>query len=164
MMDIAKMELAIADFLHAAGVRLDITEEHLLNTPRRVAMAYAELLTPPEFKFTTFSNGEKYDEIVLQTDIRFTSLCAHHLLAFSGVAHVGYIPHLQYVGLSKLSRTVDFFAHQLQIQERMTKQIGQFLEDKLQPLGVIVILVASHSCMGIRGARQPDALTKTSFI
>jgi len=161
-MDLGRMQDAITNFLQAAGV--DLTEEHLRDTPRRVTHAYAELLTPPKFQFTTFANGEKYDEIVLQSGIRFTSLCAHHLLAFSGIAHVAYIPHTKYVGLSKLARTVEYFSRRLQVQERLTKQIGQFLEEELQPLGVAVVISAHHSCMGVRGVRQPDAVTKTSYI
>jgi GTP cyclohydrolase I len=157
-----EMADAIRDFLLAAGQ--DTESEHLRDTPNRVARAYQELLTPPEFNFTVFPNTEKYDQVVLQTGIRFTSLCAHHLLSFSGVAHVAYIPHTHYVGLSKLARCVEYFSHRLQIQESLTSQIGNFLNEKLSPMGVAVIVTATHSCMGIRGVKQPQAATTTSYI
>lgn len=161
-MDHTDMASAMYSFLEAAGQ--DMNDEHLRDTPARVARAYQELLTPEEFNFTTFDNGEDYDQMVLQTGIRFTSLCAHHLLSFSGVAHVAYIPHTQYVGLSKLARCVEYFSRRLQIQERLTSQVGNFLQEKLSPMGVAVIITATHSCMSIRGAKQPDAATTTSYI
>jgi GTP cyclohydrolase IA len=146
------------------GMGYDVENEHLQDTARRVTDAYKELLVPEPFNFTVFDNEEGYDEIILQTGVRFVSLCAHHLLSFAGRVSVAYIPGSRYVGLSKLARVVDHFSRDLQIQERLTQQIGMFLVEQLEPVGVGVVVTANHSCMGIRGAKQPDAMTTTSFM
>ena len=119
-------EQAAADFLTALGVDLD--DESRRDTPRRMAAMYAELLTPADFHATTFPNDGGYDELVVARDIPFHSLCEHHLLPFSGVAHVGYIPGERIVGLSKLARVVDHFARALQVQERLTTQVAGWLQ------------------------------------
>ena len=161
-MDRASLERATTDLLTALGV--DLRDESLLETPRRMAAAYAELLSPEPFDATTFPNDDGYDELVVVRDIRFHSLCEHHLLPFTGVAHVGYIPGDRIVGLSKLARVVDHFARDLQVQERLTTQIAAWLDEKLTPRGVGVVIAAEHMCMGSRGASKPDARTVTSAL
>ena len=156
---------AAGDFLRGLGIDPDDpAHPDLAETPRRLAQAYAELLDVPEFDFTTFANTEGYDELVLVREIPFQSVCEHHLLPFTGVAHVGYLPHGRIVGLSKLARTVDHFARRPQTQERLTMQIGNLLEDQLSPRGVGVLLVAEHTCMTLRGARAPGSATTTSSL
>src|SRR6184192_579398 len=139
-------------------------KEHIVDTPKRVAAMYAELLTPPEFVFTVFPNRKKYDQVVLADGIRFYSLCAHHLLPFFGMASVAYIPGKTYVGLSKLARTVHFFARRLQVQEDMTQQIGDFIHGQLDPLGVAVIVRGRHLCMEMRGVEASGTVTTTSYL
>ena len=138
--------------------------EHLAETPRRVAEAFAELLTPEPFDLTTFPNDEGYDELVLVRDIPFRSLCEHHLLPFHGVAHVGYLPAERILGLSKLARVVDRFAADLQTQERLTMQIAGWLDQHLRPKGVGVVIEADHMCMSLRGVRASGARTLTSAM
>ena len=152
---------AAADLLRALGA--DVASEDLQETPRRVADAYAELLTPQPFRATTFPN-EGYDELVVARAIPFHSLCMHHLLPFHGVAHVGYLPGERVIGLSKLGRVVELFSRDLQIQERLTTQIAGWLEDELQPRGVGVVLEAEHLCMSLRGVHKPGARTVTSAL
>jgi len=113
---------------------------------------------------TTFPNDEGYDELVLARDIPFTSLCEHHALPFSGIAHVGYLPSDRIVGLSKLARVVEHYARRLQVQERLTVQIADLLQDALDPRGVGVVLDAEHSCMSLRGARVVGTRTVTSAL
>jgi GTP cyclohydrolase I len=125
---------------------------------------YAELLTPADFHATTFPNDGGYDELVVARDIPFHSLCEHHLLPFSGVAHVGYIPGERIVGLSKLARVVELYARDLQVQERLTGQIASWLDEHLAPVGVGVVLEADHSCMSLRGVRKPGSRTITSAL
>lgn len=160
--DPVRAELAAADLLAALGV--DLSAEDVADTPRRVARMYAELLTPRPFNPTTFANDAGYDEMVLVRDIRFTSLCAHHLLPFSGIAHVGYLPGERIVGLSKLARIVSHFSHRLQVQERLTKQVADWLNEELQPRGVGVVLRAEHQCMTIRGIQAVGSTTVTSTM
>jgi len=159
--DLAAAERAAADLLTALGAD---ASDHLHETPRRVAGAYAELLTPVAFNATTFPNDEGYDELVLVRDIPFQSLCAHHLLPFHGRAQVAYLPGERIIGLSKLGRVVDLFARDLQVQERLTVQVADWLEEKLRPRGVGVIIEAEHLCMSLRGVQKPGALTVTSAL
>jgi GTP cyclohydrolase IA len=161
-MDYERMEAAVADLLIALGV--DLTDESLRDTPRRVAAAYAELLTPLPFEATTFPNDEGYDEFVVARNIPFHSLCEHHLLPFHGVAHVAYLPGERIVGLSKLGRVVESFARRLQVQERMTVQIADWVEEYLEPRGVGVVLEAEHLCMSLRGVQKPGTMTVTSAL
>ena len=147
--NVKRAEAAVAELLTALG--RDVTNEHLADTPRRVAASLLELLTPREFTMTTFPNDEEYSELVLVRDIPFHSLCEHHLLPFRGVAHVGYVPGDRLVGLSKLARVVELFARDLQVQERLTKQIADYLQEKLNARGVGVVLEAEHLCMSMRG-------------
>src|SRR6478735_11452542 len=160
--DPARAQRAARELLLALGA--DLTDESLRETPRRMAEAYAELLTPRPFTATTFPNDEGYDELVVARDIRFHSLCEHHLLPFHGVAHVGYLPGERIVGLSKLGRVVDSFARRLQVQERMTVQIADWVEEFLQPRGVGVVLEAEHLCMSLRGVQKPGTVTVTSAL
>jgi GTP cyclohydrolase I len=160
--DYERMESAVTDLLEALGV--DLTDESLRDTPRRVAAAFSELLTPLPFEPTTFPNNEGYDELVVARSIPFHSLCEHHLLPFHGVAHVAYLPGERIVGLSKLGRVVESFARRLQVQERMTVQIADWVEEFLQPRGVGVVLEAEHLCMSLRGVQKPGTVTVTSAL
>jgi GTP cyclohydrolase I len=121
-------------------------------------------LTPREFNLTTFPNDEQYDELVLAREIPFTSICEHHLLPFSGTAAVGYLPGQRILGLSKLARVVEKFARRPQVQERMTKQVANWLDDHLDPRGVGVVLSAEHSCMTVRGVQARGSSTVTSAL
>jgi GTP cyclohydrolase I len=161
-LDQAAIERAARDLLEALGA--DLSDESLSETPRRMAAAYAELLTPEPFNATTFANDGHYDELVLVRDIPFHSLCEHHLLPFVGVAHVGYIPGDRIIGLSKLARVVDHFARNLQVQERLTTQVADWFERELSPKGVGVVLEAEHTCMSLRGAAKPGTRTVTSAL
>ena len=160
--DLPAAERAIADLLKALG--RDPHSVHLADTPRRVAHAYAEMLTPREFALTTFPNDEGYDELVLARDIPVQSFCEHHMLPFQGVAHVGYLPGERILGLSKLARVVELFARDLQVQERLTKQVADWLQDQLAPKGVGVVIEAEHLCMSLRGVRAAGSRTVTSAL
>jgi len=160
--DVVAAELAAADLLRALG--MDPIEAAFTDTPRRIVQAYAELLTPREFTLTTFPNDEGYDELVIVRDIPFTSICEHHLLPFTGVAAVGYLPGQRILGLSKLARVVELFARRPQLQERMTKQIPTWLDTQLAPRGVGVVLRAEHSCMTLRGVAAQGSSTVTSTL
>ncbi len=155
-------ERAVADLLAALGQ--DPSSPHLADTPRRVANAYAELLTPRDFNLTTFPNDEGYDELVLARDIPVQSLCQHHLLPFHGVAYVGYLPGQRILGLSKLARVVEMFSRDLQVQERLTKQVADWLAAHLAPKGVGVVVEAEHMCMSLRGVRATGSRTVTSAL
>jgi GTP cyclohydrolase I len=144
-LDQEAVERAARDLLEALGA--DLADESLSETPRRMAAAYAELLTPEPFHATTFPNDGHYDELVLVRDIPFHSLCEHHLLPFIGVAHVGYIPGERIVGL-----------------ERLTTQVADWFERELSPKGVGVVLEAEHTCMSLRGAAKPGTRTVTSAL
>ena len=160
--DLPKVQDAAAAMLQALGY--DLNDESLGETPARVARMYEELLTAKPFESTTFPNDGEYDELVVVRDIPFHALCEHHLLPFTGVAHVGYIPGPRIVGLSKLARVVDLFSRDLQVQERMTAQVANWVEETLQPRGVGVVLEAEHLCMTVRGVRAPGSRTTTSSV
>jgi GTP cyclohydrolase I len=160
--DLARAELAVEELLAALGQ--DTSDEHTRDTPRRVAAAYAEMLTPRSFNLTTFPNDEAYDELVLARDIPFHSLCQHHMLPFKGIAHVGYLPGERILGLSKLARVVELFARGLQVQERLTKQVADWLQDQLAPKGVGVVMEAEHLCMSLRGVQAAGSRTITSAL
>jgi GTP cyclohydrolase I len=160
--DLVRAERAVAELLAALGQ--DPSSEQLLDTPRRVAASYAELLTPAPFALTTFPNDEGYDELVLARAIPFASLCQYHLLPFTGVAHIGYLPADRILGLSKLARVVERFARRLQLQERLTTQVADWLQDQLVPKGVGVVLEAEHLCMSLRSVRAAGARTVTSTL
>jgi GTP cyclohydrolase I len=160
--DLVEAERAARELLVALGANLEL--DGLRDTPRRMAAAYAELLTPEPFNLTTFPNEERYDELVLVRDIPFESLCMHHLLPFHGVAHIAYLPAERILGLSKLARVVEHFSRDLQLQERLTTQVAAWLQEQLRPKGVGVVLEAEHLCMSLRGVQKPGALTVTSAL
>jgi GTP cyclohydrolase IA len=160
--DLDAAERAAADFLTALGIDLD--REARRATPARMARAYAELLAAYPFRLTTFPNDEGYDELVLARAIPFRTLCEHHMLLFSGVAHVGYLPGERILGLSKLARLVEHFAARPQTQERLTMQVAKCLDTNLRPRGAGVVLEAEHTCMTQRGIRALGATTVTSAL
>jgi GTP cyclohydrolase IA len=155
-------EQAVAQLLTALGE--DVTAESLRGTPARVVRAMEEMLRPRTFDLTTFPNDECYDELVVVRDIAFSSLCEHHLLPFTGMAHVAYSPSARILGISKLARVVELFARRLQVQERLTTQIAGWLNEHLEPNGVGVVLEAEHQCMALRGVRSPGSRTVTSAV
>ncbi len=163
--DKARIEKAVKEILLAIGE--DVTREGLVDTPKRVANMYAELLdgmyTDPKRHAKPIFD-EDYDEIVLLRDIPFYSVCEHHMVPFIGHAHVAYLPKGTVMGVSKLARIVDNFAHRLQVQERLTNQIADFIMNNAKPQGVAVVLEASHSCLTIRGAKKPGSVMVTSAI
>src|SRR5215213_8299932 len=163
--DLPRIEKAVREILLAVGENPE--REGLLKTPNRVARAYAELMAglqdePRRHLKTVFR--ERYDEVVLLRDIEFHSLCEHHLLPFTGRAHVAYLPDGKVVGLSKLARLVEGFARRPQVQERLTTQIADALMEELNPIGAACIIEATHTCMTIRGAKKPGAIMVTSAL
>jgi GTP cyclohydrolase I len=160
--DLAAAEQAAAAFLIALGVDLDT--ESLAATPARMARAYAEMFSPRPFELTTFPNDAKYDELIIARSLPVQSVCEHHLLPFMGVAHVGYLPGERILGLSKLARVVELFARRPQVQERLTQQVADWLQDQLAPRGVGVVVEAEHLCMTVRGVQAPGATTVTSAL
>jgi GTP cyclohydrolase I len=149
-------------------LNLDLEDPNFEETPERVAKMYLELFhglfEGSEPKVTTFPNEEGYHHMVIERDIPFYSMCAHHFIPFYGHAHVAYIPAGRIVGLSKLARIVDFYACRPQLQERLTEQVASFLWSKLEPMGVMVVVEARHLCVEMRGVKKPGALTTTSAL
>ena len=163
--DIARIERAVREILEAVGE--DPNREGLLDTPARVARMYEELLggmreSPEAHIQKVFT--EDYNEIVLLRDIPFFSMCEHHMMPFIGSANVAYLPAGKVLGVSKLARIVECFAKRLQVQERLTMQIADFLMENTKPQGVAVVLEASHSCMTIRGIKKPGSMMVTSAL
>ena len=163
--DHEKMKIAVRMILEAVGE--DPDRDGLVETPRRVAKMYAEMfeglrLNPARHLDVTFT--ETYDEMVLVRDITFTSMCEHHLLPFTGVAHVAYLPEGKVTGLSKIARVVDEVARRPQVQERMTQTIANLISTRLNTSGVGVVVSAEHSCMAIRGVKKTGSLTITSAL
>ena len=154
---------AILDLL-----RLDRNDPNLRETPVRVAKMYLEMfhgiVEGAEPNITTFPNEENYSSMVMERDIPFYSMCAHHLVPFYGHAHIAYIPKRRIVGLSKLPRILEFYAKRPQIQERLTEQVADYLWGALAPLGAMVVVEARHLCVEMRGVKKPGALTVTSAI
>jgi GTP cyclohydrolase I len=160
--DLVAAQAAAAALLAALGV--DVRSESLAETPARMARALDEMLTPRDFDVTTFRNDEGYEQLVIEREIGFRSLCEHHFLPFVGHAYVGYLPGERILGLSKLARVVELFAHRPQVQERLTQQVANWMNDSLEPKGVGVVLVAEHMCMTLRGARATGSMTITSAL
>lgn len=164
--DVAEVETAVIRILRAIGE--DPDREGLKNTPTRVARMYAELLSgyyvDPQEVVNDAIFDVQYDEMVLVRDIEFYSLCEHHMLPFLGRVHVAYIPDGKVLGLSKIPRIVDLYACRLQVQERMTRQIANFIRDLLHPQGVGVVVEALHLCMSMRGVKKHDARMTTSAM
>lgn len=165
-MDKERIQNAVREILIAVGENPD--REGLLETPKRVANMYEEIfagLTEDPKQHIKLFNEQSNDEMVIVKDIPFYSMCEHHLLPFFGKAHIGYIPSdNKIIGLSKLARIVDNFAKKPQVQERLTSDIADFLNDNLQPKGVAVIMEAEHMCMTMRGARAAGSKTQTSAL
>jgi GTP cyclohydrolase I len=161
---------AIADHVRRVIeiLNLDLSDPNLTGTPERVAKMYLEmfggLAEGAEPNITFFPNDEHYTAMVIEKDIPFYSLCAHHFIPFYGHAHVAYVPKDQIVGLSKLPRIVEFYARRPQLQERLTEQVAGFLAEKLCPQGVMVVVEARHLCVEMRGVKKSGALTVTSAI
>jgi GTP cyclohydrolase I len=160
--DLAVAAEAARRFLEAIGVDCDKPET--LDSPLRMARAYAEMLSPRPFDLTTFPNDEGYDEMVVVKSIPVQSVCEHHLLPFVGVAHVAYVPGKEILGLSKFARVVDHLARRPQVQERLTQQIATHLDERLAPRGVGVVVEAEHTCMTLRGVAAKGTLTRTSAV
>ncbi|MFJ6602145.1 GTP cyclohydrolase I FolE [Streptomyces lydicus] len=160
--DLVAAERAAGQFLQALGI--STASESLHGTPGRMARAYAELFSPRPFDLTTFPNDEGYDELVLARSIPVRSVCEHHLLPFVGTAHVGYLPGRRILGLSKLARVVEHFACRPQVQERLTKQVADWLQTQLEPKGVGVVIEAEHTCMTLRGVQATGSSTLTSTL
>ncbi|UKA77114.1 GTP cyclohydrolase I [Arthrobacter sp. FW306-07-I] len=158
--DLEGVRAAVADLLVALG--RDLSDPHLADTPRRVAQAFDELLTPRPTSWTTFPNSDGYTELVILRDIPFHSLCEHHLLPFRGVAHIGYLPGSRLIGLSKLARGLEMFARDLQVQERLTVQTAEWLMETLDARGAGVVLEAEHLCMSLRGVQAAGTTTTTT--
>jgi GTP cyclohydrolase IA len=165
--DVQRVKAAVRELLAAIGE--DPTREGLLATPSRVAAMYEELfsgLADDPCRHLTVTFGAEHDEMVMVRDIPFASLCEHHFVPFIGKTHVAYIPAEdgRVTGLSKLARVVEGFARRLQVQERMTTQIADAIEEALQPRGVLVVVEAEHLCMTMRGVKKPGTLTITSSV
>ena len=164
--DLDKIERGVRLILE--GVGEDPERPGLKRTPRRVAEMYAELtagMREDPHAHVHPLPGDKHDEMVIVKDIHFASVCEHHLAPFVGKAHIAYIPRQgRIVGLSKLARLVDSFARRLQVQERLTSEIADTLQDGLEPVGVMVVMEAEHTCMTVRGVKKPGATTVTSAI
>ena len=163
----AEAEYAVKDLLWFIGE--NPAREGLLDTPKRVVKAWREMTVgysvDPKTVLGTHFDGDGYDQMVICKGIEFTSACEHHMLPFTGIAHVAYIPRKRVVGLSKMARLVDCFARRLQIQERMTQQIARTMQDVLKPLGVAVMVEAKHSCMSCRGvSKQQSSMVTTCLL
>ncbi len=162
---VERVAAAFRGFLQSIG--LDLRDPNLVATPERVARAYREMLgglRSPEPPLSTFPNPRGHRGIVAVTDIPFYSVCSHHFLPFFGSAHVGYVPADRLVGLSKVSRVIDFYARRPQLQEDLTEQIASLLHERLEPAGVIVVLEARHLCMEMRGVSKAGGMTKTMAV
>jgi GTP cyclohydrolase I len=163
----AEAEAAVRTLIEWAGD--DPDREGLLDTPGRVVRAYKELFSgyesdPREYLKRTFSEVGGYDELVILKDIRVVSFCEHHMLPFLGKAHVGYLPRRRVVGISKLARVVHGFSRRLQIQEKLTAQVAEAIQDILEPKGVGVVVISEHSCMTMRGVNTPGSRLTTSHL
>jgi GTP cyclohydrolase IA len=163
---VAEISRSVCRILDLLG--LDRSDPNLAETPDRVAKMYLELFRGldegAEPKVTLFPNDEHYTAMVIEKDIPFYSMCSHHLIPFYGHAHLAYIPNERIIGLSKMPRIVDFYAHRPQLQERLTEQVAGFLNEKLSPQGVMVVIEARHLCVEMRGIKKPGAMTVTSAI
>jgi len=165
-MDLKKIEKGVRLILE--GIGEDPLRDGLKKTPQRVACMFKEILggignDPSQYLFPI--QGEKHDEMVIIKNIPLYSMCEHHLLPFAGVAHVAYIPSGgRIVGLSKIARVVEMFSRRLQIQERLTKEVADTIDENLRPLGVMVVIEAEHMCMSMRGAKKPKSVTVTSAV
>lgn len=171
MAGIHKQSLEEGVLLFLAGLGLDVNDQHLKKTPQRVAKAWIETFASG-YRFTdedikkllSVEFNDKYDSMVVVKDIPFVSHCAHHLVPFQGTAKIGYVPKGRIVGLSKLARVLDVFAHRLQVQESLTEQVAETLNKHIDPVGVGVVLTAQHMCMTSRGVKKPGSTMITSCL
>jgi GTP cyclohydrolase I len=149
-------------------LNLDLSDENFIDTPKRVAKMYLEMFQGlregAEPRVTTFPNDEGYHHMVIEREIPFYSMCAHHFVPFYGHAHIAYIPQSRIVGLSKLPRILEFYAKRPQLQERLTEQVAEFLWHTLEPQGVMVVIEARHLCVEMRGVKKTGAMTTTSAL
>ena len=163
---IDKIAILVREMMAELG--LDLEDPNLRETDSRVAKMYLEMFSGlrlgTEPRVTTFPNDEGYNEMVMVKHIPFYSLCSHHFVPFYGHAHIAYIPSDRIVGLSKLPRIVEFYAHRPQLQERLTEQVISYLDDKLKPQGAMVVIEARHLCVEMRGVKKPGAMATTSAI
>ncbi|MGQ4808057.1 GTP cyclohydrolase 1 [Candidatus Entotheonellaceae bacterium PAL068K] len=146
------------------GLGEDLNREGLIDTPDRIARMYEEIFCLIEFNNTTFGNTEQYGGIILVRDVPFYSMCEHHILPFFGTATLGYLPRQTYLGLSKLARAVEFYSHRLQVQERLTLQIANWLWEETVPSGVGIIMKARHMCIEARGIKKIGTETITTTV
>jgi GTP cyclohydrolase I len=164
--DVKRISEAAREILIALGENPE--REGLVRTPQRVSRAYAELMDgytkDPEKLINGALFSVEYDQMVVVNDIEFYSMCEHHMLPFFGHAHVAYLPHGKVIGLSKIPRIVDMFAHRLQVQERMTQQIAELINQQIHPQGVAVVIEAQHMCMTMRGIKKQEATMTTSAM
>ncbi len=161
-------QIALATDMMLKAIGEDVNREGLQKTPQRVARAYEEIFSgyfvDPEKLINKALFNVDYEQMVIVKDIKFYSMCEHHVLPFFGKAHVAYLPKGKVIGLSKIPRIVEMFAHRLQVQERMTQQIAEFIQESIRPLGVAVVIEASHLCMMMRGVRKEEATMTTSAM
>ena len=166
--NINQNQIAKATEMIIQAIGEDSHREGLLDTPDRVARAYEEIFSgytiDPDALINNALFNVDYDQMVIVKDIRFYSMCEHHILPFFGKAHVAYLPKGKVIGLSKIPRIVEMFARRLQVQERMTQQIATFIQERISPLGVAVVIEASHLCMMMRGVKKEDATMTTSAM
>jgi GTP cyclohydrolase I len=166
LIDVKRISDAAREILIALGENPE--REGLVRTPQRVGKAYAELMDgytkDPEKLINGALFSVEYDQMVVVNDIEFYSMCEHHMLPFFGHAHVAYLPHGKVIGLSKIPRIVDMFAHRLQVQERMTQQIAELINQQIHPQGVAVVIEAQHMCMTMRGIKKQEATMTTSAM
>ena len=164
--EVERVRIQARGLIEALG--LDLDDPNLDRTDERIARMYLEMFhglkEGSEPEITTFPNDEHYSSMVMEKDIPFYSMCAHHFVPFYGKAHIAYIPHDRIIGLSKFSRVLEFYAKRPQLQERLTEQVVNFLQEKLSPLGAMVVIEARHLCVEMRGVKKPGALTVTSAI
>ncbi len=164
---IDRISAHVREILRILGLSPE-TDPNLLDTDRRVAKMYLEIFAGLDEgkrpKLTTFPNAERYTAMVMEKEIPFYSMCAHHFVPFHGHGHIAYIPNERIVGLSKLARLLDFFARRPQVQERLTEQVASVLDEELKPLGVMVVVEARHLCLEMRGVKKPGSVTVTSSI
>ncbi len=164
--EVERVRIQTRGLLDALG--LDLDDPNLRRTDERMARMYLEMFhglkEGSEPEITTFPNDEGYSSMVMEKEIPFYSMCAHHFVPFYGRAHIAYIPQDRIIGLSKFSRVLEFYAKRPQLQERLTEQVVDFLDEKLSPLGAMVVIEARHLCVEMRGVKKPGALTVTSAL
>lgn len=161
----SKIEQKVVDLFSEFGV--DFNTQDTWDTPRRLVEMYKELtigLKPMDMNLTAFENTDKFNQMIVEQDIPYQSLCSHHMIPFFGVCHIGYLPQDKYIGLSKMARVVEYFSKKPSIQERLTQEVADFLYEHVKPFGLIVVTEGRHLCMEMRGVKKPNICTKFSVI